>query len=100
MTVEKPVIWLNEFEAAKYVNRSRYTLRDWRISGIVIAKRRGELWWFDRQSLEHALATMRRNYTHRRIVPGTGRGRFRPVGLIPLWEDDGAVVKGSNFKTE
>ena len=92
MSTEKAVVWLNEYEAAKYVNRSRFTLRDWRLKGLVIAKRKGELWWFDQDSLRKALKQMERNYEQRRIVPGTGRGRFRPVGLIPLWRDDEEVL--------
>ena len=81
-------IWLTVEEASKLVNRSPLTLRDWRTRGQVVARQRKNTWEFDRDSLLRAKELMEWRYEHRRIVPGTGRGRrLAREDMIPLWED-------------
>lgn len=79
-------IWLTQQEAAKLVERTPRCLRAWRLQHIVSARKRRGTWEFEQQSLLRAKATMEYKYTHRRIVPGPGRGRFDSPETEPkLW---------------
>lgn len=80
-------MWVTEFEAAKLVDRSRVTISDWRRARFVVARKRRGLWLYDRDSLLRARDRMVWNYSHRRIVPGTGRGRGL-CDMYPLWEEE------------
>lgn len=84
-------VWLNETEACAYVSRSTHSLKQWRLAGHVRARKEGGRWLFDQESLRMCRALMDYRYKTRRIVPGSGRGRFKPVGMEPLfaiWDDE------------
>ena len=82
-------VWLTVEEASKLVDRSHFTLRDWRVRGYVVARTRKDTWEFDRDSLLKAKQLMEWRYQHRRIVPGSGRGRrIAREDMIPLWEEE------------
>ena len=82
-------IWLTVEEASKLVGRAPLTLRDWRTKGFVVARQRKNTWEFDHDSLLKAKEFMDYQYAHRRIVPGTGRGRrLCRADMIPLWEEE------------
>ena len=72
--------WLNETDAQRYVSRTDRTLRTWRKNRWVIAIKRDQHWWYDKDSLRRARGTALEAYRCRRIVPGCGRGRTRMVG--------------------
>lgn len=80
-------VWLTSDEAARYVGRSTLTLRSWRLKGLVRARKRKGAYEFEKTSLRRAREQMEWNYSHRRIVPGSGRGRHKCVDVIPLWDD-------------
>lgn len=65
---DRPRIWLTEWEAAKHVDRSRYTIRDWRVRGFVQARKRKNLWEFDRDSLDHVKSLMAFKYQERLVI--------------------------------
>lgn len=72
---------LDRDEAAKRLGRSRFTVRDWEVSGqLPVARRdeRGRALYQARDLLDCA-RRMRNNYAQRPIVPGSGRGRFHPA---------------------
>lgn len=77
-------------QAAKLVDRSKWTLRNWRLKGWVSAVKKGDAWFFDRDSLLAARERAERHYRDRRFVPGTGglSGRVRRHRLRP-GEDEG-----------
>lgn len=80
-------VWLDEWDAQRYVGRSDRTLRRWRNDGLVrVGKRQGK-WVYEKASLKIARKEADRRYRERRIVPGAGRGkkRSRPEDLIPLF---------------
>lgn len=78
--------WLNETDACTYIDRAPSTLRDWRLQRLVQAKKIKDTWYFDKESLSNARKQMEHNYRFRRIVPGSGRGRW-VVDQPKLWED-------------
>ncbi|WP_369410355.1 helix-turn-helix domain-containing protein [Nocardia panacis] len=72
--------WMNEPDACKLVNRSRWTLRDWRLAGLLKAKRRAGVWMYRRDELRavrRALMENRRRGVkrprHRRTAPSSGQ---------------------------
>ena len=80
-------MWLHEEEASRYVSRHRTVLRDWRLAGHVSAVKRNGSWFFDKDTLDAARNRMEHNYRFRRIVPGSGRGRFKSRDQMGLWEE-------------
>lgn len=81
------MLFLHIDEACKLVDRHPLVLRDWRLAGLVSARKRNGVWFFDRDSLIFARARMDENYRLRRIVPGAGRGRFKSRNQMGLWEE-------------
>lgn len=69
------MVWLDRWDAERYVGRSSYTLHRWRKQGLVkVGKRRGE-WYFDKDSLRAAKKEARRRMHEHKVVAGPGRGR-------------------------
>lgn len=83
----KPMkVWLSSHEAAELVGRSELRLRDLRIKGLLRARKHRDTWEYERENLLRVFEQMRHNYTHRHIVPGTGRGRRLSPDQLPIWE--------------
>ncbi|MEU2002044.1 helix-turn-helix domain-containing protein [Rhodococcus sp. NPDC019627] len=69
------MVWLDIWDAQRFVGRSPDTLHRWRKAGLVkVGKRRGQ-WYFDKDSLRAAKKEARRRMLEHRVVPGPGRGR-------------------------
>lgn len=75
--VHMPTRWMGEVEAARFIGRSRRSLRNWRSNGLIPARRRGGEWVYlaadltaarDKadQRMRHGLSTASK--------PGPGRG--------------------------
>lgn len=69
------VVWLDTWDAQRFVGRSPRTLERWRKAGIVkVGKRRGQ-WYYDKDSLRDAKKEAKRRMQEHRTVAGPGRGR-------------------------
>lgn len=81
--------FIHEDNAAKKVERSKWTLRDWRLSGLLYGVNREGIWYYDENSLMAALETSQRRYEGRRFVGGTGAlsGRVRRYRCRPEWDE-------------
>lgn len=84
--------YIHEDNAAEKVNRSKWTLRDWRLAGLLYGVQRNHIWYYDEHSLIAALETCERRYEGRRFVAGSGaltgrvrRYRCRPGVDEGLW---------------
>lgn len=70
-------MWLNLIEASKHAQRSPFTIKDWASKGLVGTIRRDGQRLYDSDSLDRAKEAMIANYQNRRIVPGSGRGKWK-----------------------
>lgn len=61
-------IWLTEHEACKFANRSPLTLRDWRLRGQVVARKRKGVYEFDQESLRARRQFLNWRETDRLVV--------------------------------
>uniref|UniRef100_UPI003FA72904 MerR family transcriptional regulator n=1 Tax=Rhodococcus sp. H36-A4 TaxID=3004353 RepID=UPI003FA72904 len=69
-------VWLDRFDAERYVGRSQRTLREWSRQGLVrTGRRRDGRVVYDRSSLRVAKRTAAARYRNRAVVAGPGRGR-------------------------
>ncbi|MBT2266427.1 helix-turn-helix domain-containing protein [Rhodococcus erythropolis] len=90
-------VWLDVWDATRYVNRSTKTLHRWRKEGLVKVGRGGGRWYFDKDSLRAARMLCERKqmgsqlqFRNRRgfELAGPGRGHRKPVrdgGQLVLW---------------
>lgn len=79
------VVWLNVYDAQRYIGRSPRTLHRWRTTGIVkVGKAKGE-WYWDKDSLKVARKEAKRRQWESEGKAGPGRGR---VDSTP---DDGVL---------
>lgn len=61
-------VWLVEKDACKHVNRSRWTLRDWRLEGLLTVQKLNGAYRYQSRSLDLALKFKDR--CHREAVTG------------------------------
>ena len=89
-------VWLDVWDACRYVNRSPKTLQRWRLAGLVRVGRRGDQLFYDKQSL----MSVRRRLDERQVqsqvqfrnrrrceLAGPGRGHRKPV-----WDGEQLVL--------
>lgn len=79
------MVWLSEWDAVRFVGRSRRTLRDWRSRGIVQCGKRGKHWVYEKDSLRVASRV-----TRERRVSMLKKGE-QPKRAWPHWDSDPLV---------
>lgn len=79
------MVWLDEWDAVRFVGRSHRTLRDWRARGLVKHGKRGKRWVYDKDSLRSAARLARA-----RQVSQLKRGE-QPKKAWPHWDSDPRV---------
>ncbi|WP_442972480.1 helix-turn-helix domain-containing protein [Rhodococcus sp. BH5] len=91
------MVWLDEWDAQRFIKRSPRTLRRWRTNKQVRAVNRGGKWFYDKDSLRQArkdaVVRQRESQLDMRNVrfcemAGPGRGVRKavcPVGQLVLW---------------
>lgn len=80
--VQMPVRWLGEVEAARFIGRSRRSLRNWRAANLIPARRRGGQWVYLPADLTAARDTADQRMRHGLSTaskPGPGRGHKHPA---------------------
>lgn len=77
-----PVRWMGEVEAARFIGRSRRSLRNWRSNGLIPARCRGGEWVYLPADLTAAKGKADRRMRHGLSTaskPGPGRGHKHPA---------------------
>lgn len=77
-----PVRWMGEVEAARFIGRSRRSLRNWRSNGLIPARCRGGEWVYLPADLTAARDKADQRMRHGLLTaskPGPGRGHKHPA---------------------